>query len=99
MMTDSRGASNAKAKHELSWQPRYATWSFFFKDTPTTEIYTTVHTLSLHDALPISISYPRGDRRRADGCRPPARPGGPCDRKSTRLNSSHGLLSRMPSSA
>src|SRR6187431_1608662 len=26
---------------------------FFFNDTATTEIYTTVHTLSLHDALPI----------------------------------------------
>src|SRR5213075_3599802 len=28
---------------------------FFFNDTPTTEIYTTRHTLSLHDALPISV--------------------------------------------
>src|SRR5213595_3987144 len=27
---------------------------FFFKDTATTEIYTTEDTLSLHDALPIS---------------------------------------------
>src|SRR5213075_1318264 len=27
---------------------------FFFNDTATTEIYTTRHTLSLHDALPIS---------------------------------------------
>jgi nucleoside-diphosphate-sugar epimerase len=26
MMTDVRGASNAKAKRELGWQPRYATW-------------------------------------------------------------------------
>src|SRR3546814_19815016 len=26
---------------------------FFFKDTATTEIYTYLHTLSLHDALPI----------------------------------------------
>src|SRR5213594_5278786 len=26
---------------------------FFFNDTATTEIYTSVHTLSLHDALPI----------------------------------------------
>src|SRR5213594_628512 len=30
---------------------------FFFNDTATTEIYTSVHTLSLHDALP--ISWPR----------------------------------------
>jgi 2-alkyl-3-oxoalkanoate reductase len=26
MMTEIRGASNAKAKHELGWQPRYASW-------------------------------------------------------------------------
>src|SRR5213075_2032554 len=31
---------------------------FFFNDTATTEIYTTRHTLSLHDALPI-LSGPR----------------------------------------
>jgi hypothetical protein len=29
---------------------------FFFNDTATTEIYTKIHTLSLHDALPISAS-------------------------------------------
>src|SRR5258708_24010260 len=65
---------------------------FFFNDTATTEIYT----LSLHDALPICR------RRRAwrdDGRRLPAtrrfcgdhlRAG---DRKSTRLNSSHQIIS------
>jgi hypothetical protein len=26
MMTDVRGASNAKAKRELGWQPRHASW-------------------------------------------------------------------------
>jgi nucleoside-diphosphate-sugar epimerase len=26
MMTDVRGASNEKAKHELGWKPRYASW-------------------------------------------------------------------------
>ena len=26
MMTDVRGASNEKAKRELGWQPRYASW-------------------------------------------------------------------------
>src|SRR3546814_19807312 len=40
----------------------------FFNDTATTEIYTYVHTLSLHDALPISAGKPgaeaRGDRPR-----------------------------------
>src|SRR3546814_18312383 len=30
---------------------------FFFNDTATTEIYTDWHTLSLHDALPISLPY------------------------------------------
>src|SRR2546429_1092227 len=72
---------------------------FFFNDTATTEIYT----LSLHDALPIS----RGRQHRAPAVRhrlqppPPgvrARPGqrpvrDPGDRKSTRLNSSHGYIS------
>src|SRR6266498_4019595 len=53
---------------------------FFFNDTATTEIYT----LSLHDALPISVPRP------AAAC-PPCRAHAPCriDRKSTRLNSSH----------
>src|SRR5213075_3571768 len=32
---------------------------FFFNDTATTEIYTTRHTLSLHDALPISCCSSR----------------------------------------
>src|SRR5213594_4760805 len=36
---------------------------FFFNDTATTEIYTSVHTLSLHDALPISVGR-FGERRR-----------------------------------
>src|SRR3546814_12727347 len=33
-------------------------YSFFFNDTATTEIYTYWHTLSLHDALPISWLSP-----------------------------------------
>src|SRR2546426_12753055 len=79
--------------------------SFFFNDTATTEIYT----LSLHDALPISKyrSGCRGDDRRShdrlrdihlrekrtvhfhDACRV----AGASDRKSTRLNSSHLVIS------
>src|SRR3546814_2312266 len=35
---------------------------FFFNDTATTEIYTYGHTLSLHDALPISVGVVVGDR-------------------------------------
>src|SRR5205809_7943877 len=67
---------------------------FFFNDTATTEIYT----LSLHDALPIfeearlgralAVEIARGQRHvvevHTDGGR---------DRKSTRLNSSHGYIS------
>ena len=30
MMTDARGASNAKAKRELGWQPHYASWRLGF---------------------------------------------------------------------
>src|SRR6185436_452301 len=63
---------------------------FFFNDSATPEIYT----LSLHDALPIScrraprLRSGRSSRgRSATACRT-AR-----DRKSTRLNSSHQIIS------
>src|SRR3989449_1921680 len=78
-----------------------AIWShFFFNDTATTEIYT----LSLHDALPISLRRlgdPLGVEQMAgrivrDGhverCAGPRAALGQ-DRKSTRLNSSHGYIS------
>src|SRR2546426_12846663 len=75
---------------------------FFFNDTATTEIYT----LSLHDALPI-LSSPRRGRRKAPGVGQPrgGHRGGwfrrelirvppiEGDRKSTRLNSSHLVIS------
>src|SRR5690554_7139944 len=64
---------------------------FFFNDTATTEIYT----LSLHDALPISV--PRVEER---SMLPPWRRQSARlsvtrsrDRKSTRLNSSHVRIS------
>src|SRR6266542_5974689 len=58
---------------------------FFFNDTATTEIYT----LSLHDALPIRCRPPRARKRRFSNF-----PSRSCsDRKSTRLNSSHGSIS------
>src|SRR3954454_25415150 len=62
---------------------------FFFNDTATTEIYT----LSLHDALPISRRETscRLVRRQVDGRSLPAHQ--LADRKSTRLNSSHGRIS------
>src|SRR5881628_3038853 len=39
---------------------------FFFNDTATTEIYTSVNTLSLHDALPIYTSSSAEAARGAD---------------------------------
>jgi nucleoside-diphosphate-sugar epimerase len=32
MMTEGRGFSNAKAKRELGWKPRYASWRQGFAD-------------------------------------------------------------------
>src|SRR5260221_12217197 len=79
---------------------------FFFNDTATTEIYT----LSLHDALPISLAWYEA----AETCKRRTAPTGPhialpiqgsidehvqvklhknIDRKSTRLNSSHTVIS------
>src|SRR2546429_6033804 len=70
--------------------------SFFFNDTATTEIYT----LSLHDALPISpkrlvLSWADPDDL-ADKSRVTfeiEKVEDMTDRKSTRLNSSHGYIS------
>src|SRR3979411_3365662 len=63
---------------------------FFFNDTAPTEIYT----LSLHDALPIFPRAQLGDAprvHRSAGLRRHGVPRG--DRKSTRLNSSHDIIS------
>src|SRR2546422_8189387 len=75
---------------------------FFFNDTATTEIYT----LSLHDALPISYFDSVALMRVAEQARQipgvievalvmgtPANRATLTDRKSTRLNSSHGYIS------
>src|SRR2546422_10870431 len=64
---------------------------FFFNDTATTEIYT----LSLHDALPISRFQPlqHGVGRIQIEPRRVPLAANPLDRKSTRLNSSHGYIS------
>src|SRR5947208_8222654 len=68
---------------------------FFFNDTATTEIYT----LSLHDALPISSGSTRQGRLKPELRTSPhelrhgVQPSGCTDRKSTRLNSSHQIIS------
>src|SRR2546422_3911569 len=72
---------------------------FFFNDTATTEIYT----LSLHDALPIlaeehlgrRFGHERGLCERHSTVPSTFDPDTPRsrDRKSTRLNSSHGYIS------
>src|SRR2546427_5887855 len=76
---------------------------FFFNDTATTEIYT----LSLHDALPISVlrrkdhlhdhGEPAGTDVLGSGCRRARHLAAARrlrrDRKSTRLNSSHSQIS------
>src|SRR5215204_7441393 len=68
----------------LCWYIPTHLFFFFFNDTATTEIYT----LSLHDALPISAwsSSRRPACGRWSSCRRR-------DRKSTRLNSSHTVIS------
>src|SRR5260221_14763975 len=69
---------------------------FFFNDTATTEIYT----LSLHDALPISHltqEFRFSCCMPSPPCSPSSCWGRPSsssrDRKSTRLNSSHTVIS------
>src|SRR2546426_3751206 len=64
---------------------------FFFNDTATTEIYT----LSLHDALPISrrAAFGANCPRRGVHADPPHAAEVDQDRKSTRLNSSHLVIS------
>src|SRR5687768_17794846 len=66
---------------------------FFFNDTATTEIYT----LSLHDALPIFPFVSGGAESHAEGLKAALIAEGHeatiVDRKSTRLNSSHGYIS------
>src|SRR5207244_13635869 len=67
---------------------------FFFNDTATTEIYT----LSLHDALPISVClgtacYIKGAPQLVTAVEDKVRIKAGEDRKSTRLNSSHQIIS------
>src|SRR5258708_32068334 len=74
--------------------PPHLFFFFFFNDTATTEIYT----LSLHDALPISTSVGRASGRSRSRSQDSAVSWSLSeislrDRKSTRLNSSHQIIS------
>src|SRR5258708_2716831 len=88
--------SIAQSTHHLPYLPDtiYHHLLFFFNDTATTEIYT----LSLHDALPI-CSRPWASKPswvvcgREDLGWSAASPRDHTDRKSTRLNSSHQIIS------
>src|SRR5205809_1960099 len=62
---------------------------FFFSDTATTEIYT----LSLHDALPIFLKDTRCASQISKAFWIQRKRFKKLDRKSTRLNSSHGYIS------
>eukprot|EP01026_Neomeris_dumetosa_P064658 TRINITY_DN61743_c0_g1_i1.p2 TRINITY_DN61743_c0_g1~~TRINITY_DN61743_c0_g1_i1.p2 ORF type:complete len:106 (-),score=11.60 TRINITY_DN61743_c0_g1_i1:18-305(-) len=70
---------------------------FFFNDTATTEIYTNLNTLSLHDALPILFSNNKKQKKQKR--KKNSKKGIKKRSESTRLNSSHEFVSRMPSSA
>src|SRR5947207_8401062 len=78
----------------MSWR-EHPHASFFFNDSATTEIYT----LSLHDALPISRQLAASCSDLPSPSVPPCAPvsAGSLptarDRKSTRLNSSHTVIS------
>src|SRR5258708_18511820 len=80
----------------MTLSPPASSFFFFFNDTATTEIYT----LSLHDALPIfrvaepsvnsahDVLYPGDPSLALELQKVPL-----VDRKSTRLNSSHQIIS------
>src|ERR1039457_1626434 len=90
-----RSQPAARVKHGRGRWPRVGRFgflfllglSFFFNDTATTEIYT----LSLHDALPIYFNW--WDPAWPAGMEKSLNPGVEVDRKSTRLNSSHLVIS------
>src|SRR2546429_9005384 len=88
--TDTTSSMESIPTHSFTTPHTSTTLFFFFNDTATTEIYT----LSLHDALPICLHGHPLHRDGGSQCRPGLQGGaGRADRKSTRLNSSHGYIS------
>src|SRR5438128_10554210 len=84
----SDGVGRLSTLHVIPLLAQHVTAHFFLYSTATTEIYT----LSLHDALPISSpGWSAQAPCRWSGSMP--RPARSSDRKSTRLNSSHGSIS------
>src|SRR5437879_13090919 len=85
----------ARLLHSLSLCSLFFHFFFFFNDTATTEIYT----LSLHDALPISLATTPARWSAGESPAPAHRRNFKAcflevtDRKSTRLNSSHRCIS------
>src|SRR5258708_15850259 len=69
-------------------RPQFSSF-FFFNDTATTEIYT----LSLHDALPISTRISSPLNSDWANWLNESSTSSAADRKSTRLNSSHQIIS------
>src|SRR3989337_1949546 len=80
--------SDGFAASEIALKRKDQRYVFFFNDTATTEIYT----LSLHDALPISFDE-HGFEQPLTGRPERIVVTTMGDRKSTRLNSSHGSIS------
>src|SRR5256885_2596270 len=76
------------ARSRSPFIPRGSSTFFFFNDTATTEIYT----LSLHDALPIYVWQDAPVANLKGGLAVALEPR-TADRKSTRLNSSHLVIS------
>src|SRR6059058_6634621 len=63
-----------RSDYEIKYEPRLGRGLvlpvfFFFNETAPTEIYTSLHTLSLHDALPISDHLGGDGRGRSGLCR------------------------------
>src|SRR3546814_10246136 len=69
---------------------------FYFNDTAHTEIYTYCHTLSRHDALPISATSPTCTARRRTSCR--RTPASASRRSSATPNATSSRGSRPPAS-
>ena len=101
MMTEMRGASNAKAKRELGWQPRYPSWREGFAEAAaercrTTQLLDELRPRGLRDRLPDARQRERGGGRGAGGPPPPPprRWSGRADRVAARIPGDGGHPAR-----